>query len=144
MFDKQYKTITRERGTIEGLVVGSFLSDLSLYMDYGKLKESDFIIDKCRFYFSLGKIMSKNYTELDEVSISNVLTNDRGLREKYKEYGEWETIKKAMSIGNPVNIDAYIDELYKNNFLIKRGEREVFTKTIEIDGIEFNPFKDLF
>lgn len=144
MFDKQYKIITKERGTIEGLVVGSFLSDLSLYVDYGKLKESDFIIDKCKFFFSLGKIMSKNYSELDEVSISNVLTNDRGLREKYKEYGEWETIKNAMSIGNPVNIDAYIDELYKNNFLIKRGEKEVFTKTIQIDGIDVNPFKDLF
>lgn len=144
MFDKQYAIITRERGTIEGLVVGSFLSDLSLYMDYSKLKESDFIIDKCRFFFSLGKMMSKNYSELDEVSISSILSNDRELREKYKEYGEWDTIKKAMSIGNPMNIDAYIDELYKNNFLIKRGEKEIFTKTIEIDGVEVNPFKDLF
>ena len=71
MFEKQYQLITRDRGTIEGLVVGSFLSDLSLYMDYNKLKESDFIIDKCKFYFSLGKIMSKNYSELDDVSISN-------------------------------------------------------------------------
>lgn len=144
MFEKQYQLITRDRGTIEGLVVGSFLSDLSLYMDYNKLKESDFIIDKCKFYFSLGKIMSKNYSELDDVSISNVISNDRELREKYKEYGGWETIKKAMSIGNANNIDAYIDELYKNNFLIKRGQREIFTKTIEIDGMEINPFKDLF
>ena len=132
MFEKQYQLITRDRGTIEGLVVGSFLSDLSLYMDYNKLKESDFIIDKCKFYFSLGKIMSKNYSELDDVSISNVISNDRELREKYKEYGGWETIKKAMSIGNANNIDAYIDELYKNNFLIKRGQREIFTRTIDI------------
>ena len=74
VFENQYKLITRDRGTIEGRVVGTFLSDFSLYMDY-KVNESDFMIDKCKFFFSLGKLMSKLYNEVDQVGVENILRN---------------------------------------------------------------------
>lgn len=143
MFNRQYEIITRDRGNIETFVVGTLLSDLSLYMDY-KLKESDFILDKCKFFFSLGKLMSKNYNELDELSVNAIINKDNGLKTKYKEYGGWKTIEKCLEFGNVANMDGFVDELYKNNFLIKRGEKEIFTKIIKIDGIEVNPWKDLF
>lgn len=143
MFERQYQIITRDRGNIETFVVGTLLSDLSLYMDY-KLKESDFIIDKCKFFFSLGKLMSKNYSELDELSVEGMISKDSLLKEQYKEYGGWKTIQKCLEFGNTANMSGFVDNLYKNNFLIKRGEKEIFTKTIDIDGIELNPYSDLF
>ena len=143
MFKRQYDIITKDRGKIETFVVGTLLKDLSLYMDF-KLKDSDFIIDKTKFFFGLGRIASKTLNELDELSLYEIVNKDRDLRDRYKEYGGWETVKKAMEFGNSVNMEAYVDELYKNNFLIKRGKKEIFTKTIETDGIEVNPWKDLF
>lgn len=143
VFENQYKLITRDRGTIEGRVVGTFLSDFSLYMDY-KVNESDFIIDKCKFFFSLGKLMSKLYNEVDQVGVENILRNNRELRVKYEDYGGYSAIESAIKLANRVNIEGYIDELYKNNFLIKRSKKELFTVPILTDGIEVNPFKDLF
>lgn len=143
MFNRQYEIITRDRGNIETFVIGTLLSDLSLYMDY-KLKESDFIIDKCKYFFSLGKIVSKGYVELDELSVSDIVNKDRELKRQYDEFGGWKSIQKAMTYGNPANMPGYVDNLYKNNFLIKRGKKEIFTKTIETDGVELNPWKDLF
>ncbi|MBC6695255.1 hypothetical protein H9L25_00485 [Terrisporobacter mayombei] len=128
---------------METFVIGTLLSDLSLYIDY-KLKESDFIIEKCKFFFSLGRIASKKYSELDELSVNELIKNNRELKSKYNDYGGWETIQKILSFSNKNNIASYVDELYKNNFLIKRGKKEIFTKTIETDGIEVNPFKELF
>lgn len=143
LFNRQYQIITENRGEIETFVIGTLLCDLSLYMEC-KLKESDFIIDKCKFFFSLGKTMSKNYAELDELSVSNFLSKDSSLKKQYNEYGGWETVKKVMTYGNPANINGYVDDLFKNNFLIKRGKKEIFTKTIESGGMEINPWKDLF
>ena len=143
MLNKQYQIITKDRGNIESLVLSALMNDLSLYNEY-KLSEDDFIIDKVKFYFTLGRMMSKKYSEVDEVAINEMIKNSRELREKYKEYGGFESIKNVMELGNVNNADGYIDELYKNNFLIKRGKKEIFTKTIETDGIEVNPWKDLF
>ena len=108
VFENQYKLITRDRGTIEGRVVGTFLSDFSLYMDY-KVNESDFIIDKCKFFFSLGKLMSKLYNEVDQVGVENILRNNRELRVKYEDYGGYSAIESAIKLANRVNIEGYID-----------------------------------
>ena len=143
MFNKQYEIITKDRGNIETFVVGTLLTDLSLYMDY-KLELSDFIIPKCKFFFHLGKLMSKNYNEVDELSVSTVVNKNRELRDKYKEYGGWTSMRKALAFGNPSNMDGYVDELLKNNFLIKRCYKDMFTQTITTDGIEINPWRDLF
>lgn len=143
IFQRQYDKVTENRGNIETFVLGTLLENLECYMDY-KLKESDFIIDKCKFFFSLGKTLSKMYYELDELSVSDFINKDRELRTKYNEYGGWEAIKKAMTFSNRANMDGYVDDLYKNNFLIKRGKKEIFTRTIETDGIELNPWEDLF
>ena len=116
MFKRQYDIITKDRGKIETFVVGTLLKDLSLYMDF-KLKDSDFIIDKTKFLFGLGRIASKTLNELDELSLYEIVNKDRDLRDRYKEYGGWETVKKAMEFGNSVNMEAYVDELYKNNLL---------------------------
>ena len=143
ILEKQYEMITRDRGNIEGRVVGTFLSKFSLYMDY-KINETDFIIEKCRFFFSLGKLLSKTYNEVDEFAIESLLKNNRELRIKYEDYGGYESINNAIKLSNIANIEGYIDELYKNNFLIKRSKKQIFTMPIETDGIEVNPFKDLF
>ena len=75
MFKRQYDIITKDRGKIETFVVGTLLKDLSLYMDF-KLKDSDFIIDKTKFFFGLGRIASKTLNELDELSLYEIVNKE--------------------------------------------------------------------
>lgn len=141
---EQYEIITKNRAMIETLVLGSFLKDLDLYGEY-KLNESDFIIDKIKFFFSLGKVMSKNHYELDEATVLNFIKSNKDYKKKYEEYGGWESLSKAISFGNENNAKAYIDDLFKNNLCLKYHEQNIFmTWDTEIDGVEVNPFNDLF
>lgn len=143
--DKQIMEILENRPLIEGLVVGSFLKNLTLYGEF-KVSVDDFEYDKMKYLFSLGRAMSENHEELDEASLVSFLNSNKKLQENYEEYGGWDTIKKAINLGNDNNIEAYIDDLAKNNFLL--NIREMLgvnvTEEMELYGQTFSPFYDKF
>lgn len=141
---KQYEKITENRGMIEGLVVGTLLQSPELFREY-KLKEKDFIIDKTRYLFTLGRAMSNSFKEFDEASILSFVSNNRKYKDEYINYGGYETIQKAKEIGNPNNIKGYVDDLLKNNYIINsyKNNFPVFD-IITYKKNEVVPFTDLF
>lgn len=140
----QIEQIMENRGMTEGLVIGSLLKNLTLFSEY-KLSVEDFIYEKMKYLFTLGRCISESHSELDKVSVSNFLSNNKSLEKDYESYGGWETIEKAMSLGNPNNMEAYVDDLAKNNFLIAIREKGLnVTENIELHGKVFSPFYDMF
>lgn len=144
MEDYQIEIILENRRTIEGLVISALLKDLTLFGEY-KLSVEDFILDKAKYLFSLGRYLSKSHSELDEISVANFLSNNKSLEKDYESFGGWETIKELIEIGNPNNIEVYIDDLAKNNFLIDIRKKGInVTDEIELYGQKFSPFYDKF
>ena len=57
MIRGQYEKITEKRPMIETFVLGTMLKHPGLFQEY-KIGEVDFIYDKTKFFFKLGKAMS--------------------------------------------------------------------------------------
>lgn len=68
-------------------------------------------------------IVSENKTSLDEVTIGMYLNKHPKLKEKYAEYGGYDTISAAMQYVKTENLDAYISELRKWNVVTDLCER---------------------
>ena len=111
------EVILKNRTMIEGLLVGTMLKDLTLFADI-KLKEDDFIKDKYKFFYGLGKSMSLGYSELDEVTIASFIESNEVLKDTYISYGGWDSVKKAIEIGNVNNIDKYYNDIQKSNLIV--------------------------
>ena len=143
--DKQMDKILKNRNFIESICLGSFLKNLTFYREY-KVSIDDFRYDETVFFFSLGKAMSERYQELDENTVLSFLQNNKKALEEYEDYGGWESIETAMELANINNMDAYVDDLAKNNLLINLREKG-FNITGEItmdNGKKIRPFDDLF
>ena len=133
--------ILKNRSMIEGLLVGTMLKDLTLFADV-KLKADDFIKDKYKFFYTLGKSMSLGYSELDEVSIASFIEANTTLKDSYINFGGWDSVKKAIEIGNPNNIDKYYDDIQKSNLIVSLHEKGFSVcNEIEIEGSKIVPFE---
>ena len=116
------EVILKNRSMIEGLLVGTMLKDLTLFADI-KLKEEDIIKDKYKFFYSLGKSMSVGYSELDEITIASFIETNDTLKESYISFGGWESVKRAIEIGNVNNIEKYYDDIQKSNLIVSLYEK---------------------
>lgn len=144
MIRGQYEKIIEKRPMIETFVLGTMLQNLGLFQEY-KLNETDFIYDKTKFFFTLGKAMSKRHNSLDLASVLEFVNSNKEFKELYEEHGGWKSITSAMEYGNEKNIDAYIDNLAKNNLLISFDKKNFdMINLIEHNGVEFSPLRDLF
>ncbi|MDM9959272.1 DnaB-like helicase C-terminal domain-containing protein [Clostridioides difficile] len=135
-----YEKIIKDRGIVETLVLGTMLKSLTLFSEY-KISENDFIIDKVKFFFSLGRTMSKTHSELDEASVAKFVSSNK-LKSEYEKYGGWNSLSSAMEYGKETNISAYIDDLAKNNLLIALDKRGFnITKEMDHNELKFIPFE---
>lgn len=135
-----YEKIIEDRGIIEILVLGIMLKLLIFFSEY-KISESDFIIDKVKFFFLLGRIMFKIYNEFDEISVVKFVFLNK-FKFEYERYGGWNSLLFVMEYGKEINIVVYIDDLVKNNLLIvldKRGFNVI--KEMEYNGLKFILFE---
>lgn len=138
--DEQLQKIEQNRTSIEAICLGAFLKNLTAYKEY-KVSIDDFMYEKTVFFFSLGKAMSEKYTELDEHTVLSFVKNSKKTLEEYERWGGWDSIKEFMDLANVKNIDAYIDNLAKNNLLINlRLQGFNITEDIIIDSKRINPF----
>lgn len=128
---------------IESLAVSCYFQDMATLYDYD-ITEEYFENPKCKFFFRLANELSKNYKELNEVTVANFVSQSKDLKRLYEEYGGYESIERVKGLAELVNIDKHIDDLCKIN-LIRRMEESGFStkKTIEIEGNKVKP-KDLF
>ena len=144
MIKGQYEKITEKRPMIETFVLGTMLKHPGLFREY-KIGEVDFIYDKTKFFFKLGRAMSKRHSSLDQASVLEFVNSNKDFKKLYDEQGGWQSIASAMKYANEKNIDVYIDNLAKNNLLVHFDKKNIdMISLIEENGVEFSPFRDLF
>jgi hypothetical protein len=117
------KKIKEFKLAVEANIVAILWSDKDLYFTYNNLKLTDFSSNYWRVYWQIGyDVVVKEKKILDEITINFYLEKHEKLKEKYIEYGGYETIEKASEYINKVNIDGYVKELYKWNAVLSMAK----------------------
>ena len=85
---KEYKLIC------ESNIVSILWKDSDLYFDYDNLQLEHFTHNEWKVYFQIGKdiITKEKKQSLDEITVNLYLEKHLKLKEKYEEYGGFETI----------------------------------------------------
>jgi replicative DNA helicase len=117
------KKIKEFKLAVEANIVAILWSDKDLYFTYNNLKLTDFSSNYWRVFWQIGyDVVVKERKILDEITINFYLEKHEKLKEKYLEYGGYETIEKASEYINKANIDGYIKELYKWNVVLSMAK----------------------
>lgn len=118
IFDKikEYKEI------VEGNIIGSLWKKPELLDEFDEIGLEHFIFNKWRVFWQIlyDLYVVENKKEIDEAVVSLYLAKHPKLKEKYEEYGGWETINTLSNDFTKVdNIHSYVDESHKWNAVIK-------------------------
>lgn len=117
------KKIKEFKLAVEANVVSILWSDKDLYFTYNNLKLSDFSNNAWKVYYQIGyDVVVKEKKILDEITVNFYLEKHEKLKEKYIEYGGYETIEKANEYINKENIDGYVKELHKWNVVLSMAK----------------------
>lgn len=105
---KEYKVIA------EANVVSILYKQPDLTFDY-PLQLEDFTENTWRVYWQIANdiIVVEKKSVLDDITVGLYLEKHPKLKQKYEEYGGYETINKAKEYVKVDNISGYIKELYK-------------------------------
>ena len=115
--EKYPKEVLEGRLTVEGNVIGVLYQD-PLLIDECDFKSTDFITRDGNFFISLAKQLRKQgYTVLDEVTILSSVSEN--IAEAFQERGGFETIKNMTDVVNIKNAEIYLDNLYRENIILK-------------------------
>lgn len=123
-FEKQLletiKKINEIKMSCEANIVASLYKNSDLIFSTN-LDISEFSNNAWRVYFAIAEALIKveNKPNLDDMTVGLYLEKHDKLRDKYYEYGGYDTIDKAMSEINLENFDGHVDELRKWNGVIK-------------------------
>lgn len=85
----------------------------------------DFGINEWRVYFEIARsiVVEEKKSALDDITINFYLEKHDKLREKYEDFGGYDTIQAAMEYVNVGNLHGYISELHKWNVVIQLCKR---------------------
>lgn len=105
---KEYKTIA------EANIVAIFFKQPDLIYDY-PMQLEDFTENTWRVYWQISNdiLIVEKKSVLDDMTVGLYLEKHPKLKQKYEEYGGYETIEKAKEYVNTSNLDGYVKELYK-------------------------------
>jgi replicative DNA helicase len=120
--EKYPKELLDGRMGAEGNCVFSFWKDPNLYKEYKEITTDNFLSEDARFYFSLGKQMSKLYKVFDEVSVLSYLNDNEVLFSGFNERGGYDVVYNTMDMLNTNNVEQYVDILNRENILLKLHE----------------------
>ena len=142
MFLEEYRELDdrllENRLLMEGKVIGCLWQNPDLYEDYKDLNTKSFITNDGRYYYKLGqKMAEKGYEYFDEVTVNTYIQEHSILKDKFIEKGGYDNIKRIMNIINIKNVDSYVDDIFKYNFIIgldKEGFNIFNPVTIEENG----------
>lgn len=113
--------LTQNRIPLEGnFVLSLYKNPLELYGDYPINPDTDLITSDGKFYYTLGQNMvKKGIKNFDEISLLTFLSDYPDLKTEYENRGGWKSIADYIEVLDDDNIEAYYNELIKNNLLIK-------------------------
>lgn len=115
--EKYDKRLLENRITNEGNVIACLYNDPLLFDEY-ELKATDFITNDGEFFFKIGShLRKKRYSVLDEVTLYSKLPEE--IIKRLDDKGGYDAIRKIMESVDNKNADAYIDDLVKENMLLK-------------------------
>jgi len=89
------------------------------------LTKDDFSLNEWRVYYEIiyDIVIKEKMNVVDDITVGLYLEKHDNLREKYFEYGGYDTIEDSKAYVNVENLTGYIDELRKWNAILKLCER---------------------
>lgn len=104
----------------EANIVSIFYKKPELMFDYN-LNLTDFSENTWRVYWQIAYdiVVKENKPSLDDITIGLYLEKHLKLKQKYDEYGGFDTIEKAKEYVKTENINGYIKELNKWNVVLQ-------------------------
>lgn len=117
---KEYKLIA------ESNIVSILWKNPDQYFNYDSLGLESFTHNEWKVYFQIGYdiVVKEKKPELDEITVGLYLEKHDKLREKYDEYGGFQTINLAKEYVKESNIDGYVHELNKWNTVIQLAKNK--------------------
>lgn len=122
---KKKLNLTQNRIPLEGnFVLSLYKNPLELYGDFPIDVDRDLMTADGKFYYNLGKNMiDKGIKTFDEISLITFLNDYPDLKIEYENRGGWKAISEYTEVLDTENIDAYYNELVKNNLLVQLEDK---------------------
>ena len=114
------KQVKEYKVACEANIVSIFYKKPELMYDY-QLKLEDFSENTWRVYWQIAYdiIVKEKKSVLDDITVGLYLEKHSKLKQKYDEYGGYDTIDKATEYIKTSNISGYVNELKKWETVIK-------------------------
>ncbi len=118
---KASKKVQEFKLACEANIVSILYKNPDLYFTYDKLNLKSFHNNIWRVYWNIGYdiIIKEGKKSLDDITIGLYLEKHPKLKQKYDEYGGYDTIDKSKEYVNVENIGGYINELNKWNAVLQ-------------------------
>jgi len=115
------KELLEKRQVLECNFVLSLYKDMSLMNDYSNIVNGeDLITEDGQFYYGILQGMKKaGFNSADNMSIYTYLEDKKTLKDGWERRGGSGTVKEITNLLSLNNIDAYYDDLVKDNLLIR-------------------------
>ena len=120
------KTVVEEIGKykdlVEGKIIGGFWKQPELLLDYSDIKLEDFLYNKWRVYYQIiyDLYIVEQRQVIDEVVVGIYLEKHLKLKEKYEQYGGYDTVEMLSNEFTKVdNIHSDIAESNKWNTVLQ-------------------------
>ena len=99
---KGIKKVKEFKLSCEANIVSILYKNPDLYYDYESITIKNFSYNEWKVYFQIGYdiIVKENKKSLDEITVGLYLEKHSKLKEKYTEYGGFDTIEKKNSTLN--------------------------------------------
>lgn len=117
---KAGKKVKEYKLSCEANVVSIFWKNHELMFSYDNIGLEDFSDNEWKVYWQIAYdiITKEDKKSLDEITVGLYLEKHPKLKEKYEEYGGYNTIEKAKEYVKEENLDGYIKELKKWNVVL--------------------------
>ena len=118
---KSSKKVQEYKLACEANIVSILYQNPELYYTYDKLNLKSFSSNIWRVFWQIGYdiVVKESKKVLDDITVGLYLEKHLKLKQKYDEYGGYDTIDKAKEYINIENIDGYINELNKWNAVLQ-------------------------
>lgn len=118
---KSTKIVKEYKLACEANIVAILWSNPDFYYTYDKLNLKSFSNNTWKVFFIIGYdiIVKETKKTLDDITVGLYLEKHPKLKQKYDEYGGYDTIDKAKEYINIENIDGYVNELNKWNAVLQ-------------------------
>ena len=128
------ETINTKKQTVEGSLIGCFVSDPDLLSEH--MLDRKMLSEDGLFYYSLlTNLYEVGYQKFDEVSVFAFMQKNDELMEQYNKKGGFNTLRDLSMIVDTKNIDGYIDAFNKYSLLIQLDQKG-FNVEKEFDKFE--------